>query len=188
MIDRRFPKTARSAMAAALAAFALAAFALGVAPAVAGGGHSHDHGHKHSATGGVIEGIQASAAVSPAAAPGITTSAVYLMLANKSGTGVDLVGVESPAFAMAHFHKTSMVNGLMSMEPVAQLALPADATVMFEPGGLHIMLMGAKTPLKAGESFSVSLLFGTGEKLEVPVSVVKPGDLPVHDHGAMHTN
>lgn len=183
MIVRRLPKTARSAIAAALVSLAL-----GIAPAAAGGGHSHDHGHKHSATGGVIEGILASAAVSPATAPGITTSAVYLMLENKSGTGIDLVGVESPVFAMAHFHKTSMVNGLMSMEPVAQLALPADATVMFEPGGLHIMLMGAKTPLKAGETFPVTLVFGTGEKLEVPVSVVKPGKLPMHDHGAMHTN
>lgn len=154
------------------------------APAMAGGGHTHDH----AGQGTGIEGVTISAAVSPAAAPGIKTSAVYMTLENHSGSDLDLVGVSSPGFEMGHLHKTSMVDGLMTMAPVAQLSIPPHASVRFEPGSLHIMLMGARAPLKPGDSFPVSLVFTTGEEVSVSVSVVKPGTMSGHDHGSMKMN
>lgn len=154
------------------------------APALAGGGHQHNHaGH-----GDAVEGVMVHAAVSPATAPGITASAVYMTLENHSGNDLDLVGVSSPSFEMGHIHKTSMVDGLMTMAPVAQLSIPSHASVRFEPGGLHIMLMSAKVPLKPGDSFPVSLVFATGEEVSVSVSVVKPGTASGHDHGSMKMN
>lgn len=154
------------------------------APAVAGGGHTDDHaGH-----GDAIDGVVVHAAVSPTTAPGIMTSAVYMTLENHSGSNLDLVGVSSPSFEMGHLHKTSMVDGLMTMAPVAQLSIPSHASVSFEPGGLHIMLMGAKAPLKPGDTFPVTLVFATGEEVSVPVSVVKPGATSGHDHGSMKMN
>nr|WP_319386438.1 copper chaperone PCu(A)C [uncultured Roseibium sp.] len=154
------------------------------APALAGGGHQHGH----AGDGDALEGVMVHAPVSPAAAPGITTSAVYMTLENHSGNALDLVGVSSPGFEMGHLHKTSMVDGLMTMAPVAQLSIPSHASVRFEPGGLHIMLMGAKASLRPGDTFPVTLVFATGEGVEVPVSVVEPGTASGHDHGAMKMN
>lgn len=165
-------------------AAAVLGLGLGAGPASAAGSHSHDH----AAKGAQVSGVVVTAAHSPAVAPGIRTAAVYMVLENTGGAPVDLTAVESPAFAMGHIHKSSMVGGLMTMEVVAQLTVPADAHVVFEPGGLHIMLMGPSKSLKAGDTFSMTLIFGSGEQLEVPVAVVKPGMMPAHDHGSMKMN
>lgn len=157
-------------------------------PAQADGDHTkHETSHETSA---MAAGIMTMDAFSPASAPGINTASAYLTIENTGGSPADLVGVASPAFNMAHLHKTSMSNGVMTMDPVAQLAIPSGGKVMFEPGGLHIMLMGAKAPLKPGDTFPLVLSFASGAKLEVTVTVTKPGEMPAmsHDHSSMKMN
>ncbi len=136
------------------------------------------------------DGITVLNAVSPAAAPGIKTAAAYFTLQNGSDADFDLVAVESPIFAMAHIHKTAMADGLMTMEPIAQLTIPKGESVTFAPGSLHVMLMGAKERFEPGDRFMLTLQFGTGTALEVPVDVVKPGDMSggSHDHSSMKMN
>jgi hypothetical protein len=174
----------RSKLLAGMAC-ALTLTVLSQGPALAGGDHTHAHMSDQKMSGVVV-----SEAMSPAAAPGIGTMAVYLLLENASGANVDLVGVESPAFAMTHLHKTAMADGLMTMEPVAQLTVPKGESVRFAPGGLHIMLMGAEQTYQPGDSFPLTLVFGSGQALEVEVSVVNPGEMPVgaHDHSTMKMN
>ncbi|WP_417712073.1 copper chaperone PCu(A)C [Roseibium aggregatum] len=163
-------------------AAALALCSLGLAPSFA----EESQGHMQAEAVGIV----VSDAMSPAVAPGIKTAAVYFTLANNSGSDADLVAVQSPAFAIAHFHKTAMADGLMTMEPVAQLSIPQGESVSFAPGSLHVMLMGAKKRLEAGDRFMLTLQFGTGTTLEVPVDVVKPGDFSggSHDHSSMKMN
>ncbi|TYC53914.1 copper chaperone PCu(A)C [Rhodobacterales bacterium] len=134
--------------------------------------------------------IMAMNAFSPASAPGIGTASAYMMLENASGSQADLVDVSSPAFNMVHLHKSSMSNGVMTMAPVAQLTIPAGGKVMFEPGGLHVMLMGPKAPLKPGDSFPLVLSFASGSELEIAVPVTKAGEMPdmSHDHSSMKMN
>jgi hypothetical protein len=57
---------------------------------------------------------------------------------------------------------------------VEAVTLPAGERVALEPGGLHIMLMGLKAPLKKGETIELILTFAkAGQvKLEVPVAGV----------------
>jgi copper(I)-binding protein len=155
---------------------------LGLAPSFAEEGD----GHMQAEAGGIV----VSNAVSPAVVPGIKTAAVYFTLENNSGSDADLVAVESPAFAMAHIHKTAMVDGMMTMEPVAQLSIPQGQSVSFAPGSLHVMLMGAKAAHQAGDRFVLTLQFGSGTTLEVPVDVVKPGNMSgrPHDHSSMKMN
>jgi hypothetical protein len=166
------------------AAIAVSALVLG--PVQAGESHSHQHMSADKQSAGLV----VSQAVSPAAPPGIKTSAVYMLLENAGDAAIDLLAVESPAFAMAHLHKTSMADGLMTMEPVAQLAIPRGETVKFAPGGLHIMLTGPRESLGPGDGFPLSLVFGNGQTLTVNVAVVKPGELPAqaHDHSPMKMN
>ena len=50
---------------------------------------------------------------------------------------------------------------------VSAIELPAGKPVELKPGGLHLMLMGLKAPLKAGETVSFTLVVeGTDGKRE----------------------
>lgn len=72
---------------------------------------------------------------------------------------------------MSDMSDDSDMGGMMRMQEVPSIAVPAGATVVLEPGGLHLMLIGLAAPLTAGESFDATLEFASGEKLVVPVEV-----------------
>ncbi len=62
-------------------------------------------------------------------------------------------------------------GGMMRMQEVPSIAVPAGATVMLEPGGFHLMFIGLAAPLTVGQTFDVTLEFASGEKLVVPLEV-----------------
>ena len=49
--------------------------------------------------------------------------------------------------------------------------MPAGGQVTFEPGGLHIMLIGLQRELEAGDRFKITLQFEESGTLTVEVSV-----------------
>jgi hypothetical protein len=108
------------------------------------------------------------------ATPAASAGTVYLTISN-TGTEEDrLIAVSSPVAEMAHLHRSIQVNGATSMVMVQAVDVPAGESVALEPGGLHIMLMGMKSPLKKGGMVALVLTFAkAGEvKLEVPVAGV----------------
>jgi len=58
------------------------------------------------------------------------------------------------------------------------VALAAGSQVKFMPGGYHIMLMGLKQPLKAGDRFPLTLKFAKAGSVTVEVLVEK--DAPMN--------
>ena len=104
---------------------------------------------------------------------GTRTGAVYLMLSNRGALGDRLVGVSTPVAERAEVHEDVTENGVMSMKPVPQLALPAGARTAIEPGHYHVMLVGMKRALAAGENFPITLTFASAPPLEVNVSVTR---------------
>ena len=67
-------------------------------------------------------------------------------------------------------------GGMMTMQPVDEIAIPAGETLTLEPGGYHIMLMELVEPLKTGETFQVTLTFAKAGDMviEVPVRDTAP--------------
>ncbi len=61
-------------------------------------------------------------------------------------------------------------NNVMSMHPQATVDIPAGGTVEFKPGGLHVMLIGLKQDLKAGDTYTLTLQFRNAG--DVPVTVM----------------
>jgi copper(I)-binding protein len=74
-----------------------------------------------------------------------------------SSVDARLVGVASPAAKIAEIHATEVKDGVMQMEAIDALALPAGKPVAFRPGGHHVMLLGLVKPLKAGEKVPITL-------------------------------
>ena len=88
---------------------------------------------------------------------------------------VRLLSVESPLAASAEIHNMSMQSGVMKMSPVEGIDVPAGKTVKLAPGGYHVMLMGLKQQMKAGDLVPLKLTFELAgkkrESLELSVEV-----------------
>jgi hypothetical protein len=100
------------------------------------------------------------------------TSAIYMTIENPNASADELLGAATNAAKMTELHKTvTDENGVSTMQRQPQVDLPSRSKVVFEPGGLHIMLMNLQHELKPGDVISVILNFkNAGEiMLEIPV-------------------
>lgn len=156
------------AFAAALIVAALPAFAQGTSPLI------------------TVEEPYARATPS-----GAQTGAVYMTLANKANAADRLTAAASNVAAKVQIHEMSVVNGVMQMRELANgLAVPADGSVTLKPGSYHVMLIGLKKPLTAGETFPLTLTFEKAGNISVTVAVRAMGATPDKNGGMgdMHDN
>jgi len=106
--------------------------------------------------------------------PSAANGAVYLKIINH-GADDTLTAASTPAAGKAELHVSTNDNGVMKMRPLADVAVKAGSTVAFKPGGMHIMLLGLKAPLKDGQSFPLTLTFRKAGTIATTVKVQKPG-------------
>lgn len=114
-----------------------------------------------------------------ATVPGQPAGGGFLKLENK-GDADRLLSVSAGVAGSVELHMMSMDGDVMRMRQVDSIALPAGKTVELKPGGLHIMFMGLKAPLKAGESFPMKLKFEKAGEVTVDVKVEAPGQPMKH--------
>ena len=94
----------------------------------------------------------------------------------KGGAAADrLMSASSPVAGTAEVHQTVNDKGVMKMQPVAELPIEAGKAVELKPGGYHIMLMDLKRPLKAGETFPLTLHFAKAGDITANVVVGAAG-------------
>lgn len=102
-------------------------------------------------------------------------AAVYLLMHNDTLGDDALKGASTDAARVVEMHgNTSMGTGeaeSMMMMPVERVELPAGQEVVFEPGGLHLMLIDLQDDLNLGDRFTLVLHFEHGADLEVEVTV-----------------
>ena len=115
--------------------------------------------------------IQVSQAWSRPAAQG-GNGAGYALITNKGPAADTLIAVSSPVAARIELHESMIMGGQAMMHPrPGGLPVPAGATVALKPGGWHMMLMGLKQPLKAGDHYPATLTFKKAGKVTVQFSV-----------------
>jgi len=105
-----------------------------------------------------------------ASAGSAKTGVAYLTITDQ-GAPDRLTGVTTPVAATAELHETMGDMGNMKMRPLAGLDLAPGKPVKLAPGGYHVMLLGLKAPLKAGDSFPLTLQFEHAPPLTVNVAV-----------------
>lgn len=76
-----------------------------------------------------------------------------------SETDDALTGAASTCCSAVELHTNQMDGEVMRMRKVDSVPLKAGVPVKFAPGGLHVMLIGAKAPLKKGDRISVTFSF-----------------------------
>lgn len=123
-----------------------------------------------------------------ATVPSQQATGAFMKLTAKEG--VKLVGISTPAAAVAEVHEMKMDGDVMKMRAVTGgLDLPAGTAVELKPGGYHLMLMDLKATLVKDSRIPMTLVFknakGVESKMELKVPVLMAAPV-VHDpaHGA----
>lgn len=97
------------------------------------------------------------------------TGAGYFTLTN-SGTADVLISVEA-SFPRVMMHESKMEDGVMVMAHVMTVDVPESGLVEFAPSGYHIMFMGLKKNLDAGDQINATLNFKNAGPLAVTFEV-----------------
>ncbi len=110
------------------------------------------------------------------ARPGLAggNSAAYFVIENY-GADDTLLSASSDVAEAVELHQTQMEGDQMHMQHMAHgIPIPAGGPTRFEPGGLHVMFIGLKQDLKAGDTFDLTLVFEQAGELTVTVTVREP--------------
>lgn len=112
----------------------------------------------------------------PWARPGAIgdNSAIYLVIDNPTSEADTLLGAATDVANTTELHKSTMENGMMMMEPQEKVSINARSKVVFEPGGLHVMLVGLKQDLHAGDTIRLTLNFEKAGAITLDVPVKEP--------------
>lgn len=118
----------------------------------------------------------------------------FMTIKNTGSKDVQFVAAKADISKKVEIHEMAVVNDIMKMKALPKgLTIPAGKTVMLKPGSYHVMFIGLKDGLKAGEAFDLTLQF-SGEadlKVSMPVKMfkgkmhMKNKTMKSMDHGKM---
>ena len=127
---------------------------------------------------GALEIGQPWARATPPTAP---TGGGYLSVKNTGTTPDRLMSASSPAAGTVQVHDMKMDGNVMRMRELdGPLEIKPGETVTLAPGGMHLMMMGLKAPLKQGERVPLTLVFEKAGKIDVDIVVTAMGATPGH--------
>jgi copper(I)-binding protein len=104
-------------------------------------------------------------------APEGGATAIYLSLTNDGGAD-QLVGVESVDAERASLHRTEQEDGYVVMADQVAYPVPAEGSVVFQPGGAHVMLEGLTREVEVGDELALTLRFERSPERRVVAEVV----------------
>lgn len=79
--------------------------------------------------------------------PAVDVAAAFLTIENNTSTPLALVAVSSRGAKVVEMHETKTVDGMMSMQKVERIVVPAHGAANLAPGGSHLMLIELAQPL-----------------------------------------
>jgi len=121
------------------------------------------------------------ARATPPAAP---AGGGFLTITNTGTTADRLVSASSSAASQVQVHEMKMDGNIMRMRELDNgLEIPPGATVTLAPGGMHLMMIGLKAPLKESTMVPVTLVFEKAGRIDVELTVMAMGASPeTHKH------
>jgi len=73
--------------------------------------------------------------------PGMQMTAAYLTLTNNTTQAITITHVASPNFESVEMHESVLEDGMARMYLLEDVTILAGASIRFEPGGKHLMLL-----------------------------------------------
>ena len=113
-----------------------------------------------------IEGAYARASI-----PNAPNSAAFFVIKNNSDKDIAITSANSDIAEKNELHTHIKENKMMKMIKIEKLVVPAKSSLELKSGGDHVMLIGLKKELKAGDEISLELSFSDGDKKKIKVPV-----------------
>jgi len=107
--------------------------------------------------------------------PGAKTGGAFFVVKNAGATSDRLIGAASPVAGGAELHEMAMDGGVMKMRAIGAMDVPAGGKLELKPGGLHVMMVDLKQPLKPGDKLPLTLTFEKAGSIVVSVDVEAMG-------------
>ncbi|HTY03857.1 MAG TPA: copper chaperone PCu(A)C [Rhodocyclaceae bacterium] len=122
------------------------------------------------------------------APPNAQATGAFMVLKNGGDKDVKVIKAENSASKITELHNHVNDNGVMKMRQVPAIDIKAKGEAVLQPGGLHVMLIDLKAPLKEGDKVAITLGFddGSTKQVEAPVRPIMPAPMPAMDHEHMH--
>jgi copper(I)-binding protein len=103
---------------------------------------------------------------------GASVAAGYMKITNNGATPDRLIGGSTDVASSFEVHEMSMTEGVAKMRLVqGGLEIKPGQTVELKPGSYHVMFMGLKKPLAAGEHIKATVMFEKAGKVDVDYDV-----------------
>lgn len=137
-------------------------FLIAAALLLAGSAHAHDY------TLGVLKITHPWTRATP---PGAAVGGGFMKIEN-AGPADRLISAQAGVSNVVELHTMMMEGNVMRMNKLERgIDLPGGKSVTLQPGGLHIMFIELKAPLKEGEKFPLKLKFEKAGEITVEVLV-----------------
>ncbi|HLO63798.1 MAG TPA: copper chaperone PCu(A)C [Azonexus sp.] len=118
------------------------------------------------------------------APPNAPATGAFMVIKNNGDKDVKLVKADNSASKITELHTHLNEGGVMKMRPVPAVEIKAKGEAVLKPGGLHIMMIDLKAPMKEGDVVPITLTFDDGSAKTVDAKVVRPmaAGMPMMDH------
>lgn len=108
------------------------------------------------------------------APPGAMATGAFMVIRNAGPSEVRIVKAANPASRVTELHTHLNEDGVMKMRQVKDIPVPPGGEAVLKPGGLHVMLIEMKSPLKEGDTVPITLGLDDGSSKEISVPVRNP--------------
>ncbi|SFK03689.1 copper chaperone PCu(A)C [Methylocapsa palsarum] len=106
---------------------------------------------------------------------GAKVVAGYMLIKNTGASSDRLVGGSTPIAGRFEIHASALTDGVMRMRRIVDgIEIPPGETVIFKPGGKHLMLGDLTSAVEDGEPFPATLIFEKAGPVTVEFSVGAP--------------
>ncbi|UCV09718.1 copper chaperone PCu(A)C [Dechloromonas denitrificans] len=112
------------------------------------------------------------------APPNAPATGAFMVIRNGGDKDVKVLKADNPVSRVTELHTHLNEGGVMKMRPVAAIEVKAKGEAVLKPGGLHVMMIDLKTPMKEGDVVPITLTLDDGSTKQVDAKVVRPMAAP----------
>jgi len=112
------------------------------------------------------------------APPNAPATGAFMVIRNAGDKDVKVLKADNPVSRVTELHTHLNEGGVMKMRPVAAIEVKAKGEAVLKPGGLHVMMIDLKAPMKEGDVVPITLTLDDGSTKQVDAKVVRPMAAP----------
>ena len=110
------------------------------------------------------------------APPNAPATGAFMVIRNGGDKDIKVVKASNPVSKITELHTHLNEGGVMKMRPVPAIDVKARGEAVLKPGGLHVMLIDLKAPMKEGDIVPITLTFDDGSSKQVDAKVDAAGE------------